>query len=479
MKQLQLHRILFSTFVFLLLTTLRAQQGVDRPLTTAAMLEDLDFFERLRKEENSGLYVYRTPAEIERAYAAARTRVQSLSTVGEFYTLICELTDMEGSVHNGTGVSGESMGEEFKRPTGFFPFPILDLGDRVVWNSDSTEIPAGSEIVSVNGHVADEMRKRLGPYYTTDADNLTGKRFGFNRYFFLFYRIAYGLSEEFTVVYSAPESNETKTVIVSSKRAALAFNEFNNRRSRTIDGPAYQGGESREKKRPYTYRKINDRTGLLTVNSFQIGNNKKDKRHLTYVAFLDSTFRAIHSEEVERMIVDVRYNGGGTDPNDQVTYQYFADRPFRENTAAWVSAVKMKRYKHLEEKPFWPVRFLHRWGMRKQLRKMYPDFRDGRHYSDLDNDDNKVRQPADVAFTGPVYLLISPRIASAGSMFAAMLAGQDNVTVIGEETMGGYYKHNGHRPVSYVLPNSEITTTFSIVNLDQDVEFAVKLAAKN
>ncbi len=66
-------------------------------------------------------------------------------------------------------------------------------------------------------------------------------------------------------------------------------------------------------------------------------------------------------------------------------------------------------------------------------------------------------------------LLTSPRIASAGSLFAAMLAGNENTTTIGEETMGGYYGHNEHTPLEYKLPKSKIIKKFSVVNLEQDV----------
>ena len=85
------------------------------------------------------------------------------------------------------------------------------------------------------------------------------------------------------------------------------------------------------------------------------------------------------------------------------------------------------------------------------------------------SEDHKIRSPNENAFTGKIYLLISPAIASAGSLFASMLAGNENTTVIGEETMGGYYGHNGHTPLEYKLPNSKIVTRFSIVNLEQDV----------
>ncbi len=35
--------------------------------------------------------------------------------------------------------------------------------------------------------------------------------------------------------------------------------------------------------------------------------------------------------------------------------------------------------------------------------------------------------------------------------------------------MGGYYGHNGHTPLGYILPKSKIATIFSVVNLEQDV----------
>lgn len=50
-----------------------------------------------------------------------------------------------------------------------------------------------------------------------------------------------------------------------------------------------------------------------------------------------------------------------------------------------------------------------------------------------------------------------------------MVAGNENTITIGEETMGGYYGHNGHTGFRYVLPKSKIVTEFSIDNIEQDV----------
>ena len=54
-------------------------------------------------------------------------------------------------------------------------------------------------------------------------------------------------------------------------------------------------------------------------------------------------------------------------------------------------------------------------------------------------------------------------------MFGSMLASTPNTITVGEETMGTYHGHNGHIPIRYRLSKSKIKTSFSIVNLKQDV----------
>ncbi|MDB9874097.1 S41 family peptidase [Flavobacteriaceae bacterium] len=103
------------------------------------------------------------------------------------------------------------------------------------------------------------------------------------------------------------------------------------------------------------------------------------------------------------------------------------------------------------------------------IQKQFTNEVDGNFYQAETSTDHKVRTPKPNAFHGNVFLLISPRVASAGSLFAAMVAGNINTSVIGEETMGGYYGHNGHSELGYILPKSKIEVFFSVVNLSQDV----------
>jgi C-terminal processing protease CtpA/Prc len=55
-----------------------------------------------------------------------------------------------------------------------------------------------------------------------------------------------------------------------------------------------------------------------------------------------------------------------------------------------------------------------------------------------------------------VYLLTGGYSFSATTLFASVVKGQENVTVVGEETGGGYYGNNGVFIPEMILPNSKL-----------------------
>ena len=197
--------------------------------------------------------------------------------------------------------------------------------------------------------------------------------------------------------------------------------------------------------------------------------NETTNEHKNYSKFLDSTFVDIETNKIKNLIIDVRQNGGGTDPNDLVTYSYLTQRNFQENKKAWISFEKIPLIQYID---FWLPKFLRPIFVGKYNREFqeeFPSAKDGKFYQDANSHDHIIREPNRNAFKGDIYLLVSPAIASAGSLFAAMVSGNEKTITIGEETMGGYYGHNGHTPLAYKLPKSKIEIFFSVVNLEQDV----------
>ena len=440
-------------------------QSVDDTFAKDNMQKDLDVFKQIRQQANSGLYKYRSKEQIDSSYHWAEQEINTATSYIDFYNIICALTDFEGSVHNETGLSDKHQENLRKESYGYFPYPIKWIDGKWLINYEDGTIPLGSEIIKINGQPITEVIDHLGKYYTTDGQNLTGKRIGLQGSFSKFYRFYYGLQSVFEVTYRRSNSNTIEQETLTSVGYSDYYLHVGKMHSMSLDRLYYAELPDGLK---YYYSQVDSSTGLLTINDFSMGNESTDS-HKKYASFLDSVFTNIDSEKMENLIVDVRINGGGDDPNDLVTYSYLTTREFQESKEVWISFQKVPLLKYYDSP--WPA-FIRPFGVGKfnrQFRKRFPTEREEKYYISKTENEMKVRAPNEKAFTGDIYLLISPAVASAGSLFASMVAGNHNTTVIGEETMGGYYGHNGHTSLDYILPKSKISISFFIDNIEQDV----------
>lgn len=455
----------FISILVLLFSNLAFSQSVDDIFPQKKMHKDLEVFKNIRKEANSGLYKYRTEKQMDSIYSWAGNEIKKLSTYREFYNLICKLTDFEGSLHNDTSLPDKVLQNLRNEKSGYFPFPIKWIEGKWLVNFENEEIPLGSEIVSINEIPIAEIISNIYKYYTTDGVNLTGKKMGLRTHFARYFRLQYGMKDQFIVSYKIYDDKQIETKTISSISSNDFYKNFKNRFSKPYDQIYYADLENNQK---YAFEKLDSLTAKLTVYSFNIGD-EKSKEHSDYVKFLDRVFIQIKKDDIKNLIVDVRQNGGGTDPNDLVTYSYLTQRNFQENKKAWISFRKIPFLKYYNInapriiRPFFVGKF------NKEFQEIFPIEDNHRFYQNENSNDHKIWMPNPNTFTGKIYLLVSPPVASAGSLFASMVAGNENTITVGEETMGGYYGHNGHTTLEYKLPKSKIVTQFSVVNLEQDV----------
>jgi hypothetical protein len=174
-----------SIFFFLLLITssIGFGQSIDEPFSKTEMLKDLAVFKEIRQKVNSGLYKYRTKQQIDSVYNWAENEIKNLTTYRKFYNLISEITDYEGSLHNNTSIPNKKWQNLRKEETGYFPLPIKWIQGKWLINFKNGEIPLGAKIISINDIPISEVISELNKYYTTDGQNLTGKRLGIRTHF--------------------------------------------------------------------------------------------------------------------------------------------------------------------------------------------------------------------------------------------------------------------------------------------------------
>ncbi len=433
-------------------------------ITIEKLKEDLSIFKQIRDKANSGLYKYKTKKQIDSIYNWANEEIQKPLTTIDFYKIITQLTDFEGSVHNDTRLPIEIV-KAFGETGGYFPYTVKLLNDDLLINISNTEIPLGSKIHKINDININLIIEKIRKYYTTDGLNISGKSIGINSVFAKYYKYEFGIFDTFKIEYSEPYSTEIITKNIKSISNKLRYESFLNRNSKSIDSLNYTNFKKEDK---YKFEFKSKNSAILTVNSFNIGGNKSAREHKIYKKYLEKWFKELYDLKVQNLIIDVRFNGGGTDPNDILLFSFLANQKFRENKSAFINTTKIPFSEYIiwddennkitenEKKRF-----------EKELNKEFPNFIDGKYYQSVAF--NKFIEPNKYAFKGRIYLLISERTASAGSLFASLVASNTNAVTIGNETMGGYFGHNGHTPVEYQLPNSKIITKFSIVNLEQDV----------
>ncbi len=458
-------KAIYFHLLFLIFSNIVFAQSIDDQISQKKMKQDFEIFKSISIQANSGLYKYRTKQQIDSIYNWGNLQIEKLVSYRDFYNLICTISNFEGSVHNEVSLP-KKYAQNLKNETfGYFPFPIKWIDGKWLVNIENKEIPLGAEIVEINNTKIEKIIPELYKYYSTDGNNLTGKRIGLMTSFSKFYRLHFGLTKTFTITYIEARSKKLESKNFESISNKAYFENFNKIHSLPLDKYYYYHLKENEK---YNYKQVDSLTGILTIHTFNMGSETTNG-HKQYQRFLDSVFVDVKINKIRNLIVDVRNNGGGDDPNDLITYSYLTKRNFQENIQAWVSFKKIPLIKYYDIGIPKFIRPLVVGKYNKQFQEEFPLEKDGKFYQDENSDDHKIRTPNKNAFNGTIYLLTSPRIASAGSLFAAMLSGNENTTTIGEETMGGYYGHNGHFPFSYKLPKSKIVITFSVVNLEQDV----------
>jgi len=138
-------------------------------------------------------------------------------------------------------------------------------------------------------------------------------------------------------------------------------------------------------------------------------------------------FKTLEEQEVKNLIIDLRYNTGGTDGNAALLASYFFDATFRywdrievtEDIAGQISRGLNKVFYSKPEKK--DSTYLWKGALLTKEFKYY-----------------KPQKPAKHNFKGKTYLLTNGFCMSSAADFIAILSDNGKAKIIGEESAGGY-----------------------------------------
>jgi len=191
------------------------------------------------------------------------------------------------------------------------------------------------------------------------------------------------------------------------------------------------------------------RTAYIRVATFSSGRLKKFFRH---------TFRTIEQLQLKHVVLDVRENGGGNIMSSTRLTQYLVDKPFKlaDTLAAISRRYHYGRYIH----PSWIYRF-------SMMFTTHRKRSDGRyHFGYMEKHYFKPKKKNH--FNGDVYIIQGGYSFSATTLFVHALKGQQNVTVVGEESGGGAYGNSAIHLPQIVLPNTQLRIVLPAFRLVMD-----------
>ncbi|WP_316743978.1 S41 family peptidase [Pedobacter antarcticus] len=445
-------KLLFCVFLLFVFTSTVYSQATIQS-NKEKFLSDFDLYYNILKKAHAGLYKYHSEQEIERFFSILRAKINDQTDLISFYNQLSAIASYIGSLHDSVGLP-DSLKKEMYLRKEYFPYPVKLIDSKLLFNMDGKAIPAGAEILSVNGTMVKDILPELYELCTADGYNTTGKAPDINSKFPWLYRLKFGPNQEFKIIYQPYPGKKRLTTVLSASTYDDFKTMFANRHSLALDTVLL---------RKHAFEIVNNgNTGILTINTFSMGGPKNPK-HLAFKEFLRNTFSTMRDRNIKNLIVDIRKNGGGSDPNDLMTFSYLAHKPFKENAEAFTI------FQDVPYKQFIiPADTAELKDLGEELKDEHSECSNGRYYQNQKF--NPLWQPDSLAFNGRVYILSGPAVASAASLFGSLAKSEGNVRIVGEESMGGYYGHTGHIPLSYFLPYTKILVTFSVVDLKQYVQ---------
>lgn len=238
----------------------------NKMLSKKELQEDLKILRTINDKANSGLYQYHSKKQVDSIYNSAFKSIQKPMRVIDFYKIMLRLSDYEGSLHNYT-IPDLDLINFLNRQKSFFPFPLVYINGQIIFDGQSSDIPPGSRIKSINGINDAQLMRSFYKYYTTDGHHVTQKlSASVNKSFGLNYLLEYGLCDEFIVEYSVPKSEALQKTVLRAvtlkERTANLKNRFSAPVTDLLDY---------KKQSPYSFRMINPATGLLNLRFFWYG----------------------------------------------------------------------------------------------------------------------------------------------------------------------------------------------------------------
>ncbi|MEO1055217.1 MAG: hypothetical protein AAFX87_31610, partial [Bacteroidota bacterium] len=214
--------ILIISFLTLLLPGISLGQ---KQLTKEQALEDYQILKNVLTKGYPSLYEYTSKSQWDSLFTDFEEKeIKTIDNNNDLYKSITKLTDYARDGHLIV------MRPQLDPLPNFFPLLLKIINKKLYTDTDDFGIPVGSEILSIDGVKAKELRDRLLKYAPSDGFNETKKDRQIEIEFGILHFYEFGSKPSYEIKYKAP-TNETITKNVGSQTFESIGRRFAKRNS--------------------------------------------------------------------------------------------------------------------------------------------------------------------------------------------------------------------------------------------------------
>jgi len=450
-KSLSFFPVFILSCIVMISCRTAAVHDVNRKFSAEELREDFTVLRNTLEANHPSLYWYTSKDSVDWYFDNVYSNITDSMTEEAFRNRVAWAISKIKCGHTSVRASKRYSNAVSRAQLPVFPLAIKAWDDSLVvlssaFRGDSI-FKRGTVLLSINYKTPRQLLDSMFQFISTDGNAINFKNQVTSFNFGYAYKSAFGLDSMHLISF-LDSNKQVKTLFIRNYDPKTDTISRKGRRTTTqVQLPTRR--ELREA-RKLSQRSITIDTPLNTayirVATFSSGKLKK---------FFKKSFKTIHKQGISNVVFDLRENGGGNIMNSTRLSQYLVKEPFR--LADTVAAISRKfRYgQYIRPSLAYKISMFFT-SNRKRA--------DGRyHFAYFENHTFKPKNK--YHFDGDVYLIQGGYSFSATTLFIQSLKGQNNVTLVGEETGGGSYGNSAvHLPQIY-LPNTKLRIVLPVYRL--------------
>ncbi|MHA4806536.1 S41 family peptidase [Flavitalea flava] len=428
--------------------------------------QDFIYLRKALEETHPGLYRYLPKEMMNYTMDSIYGRIKDSMGFYEYYTLLASFVSQIRCAHTSL-LPAENWQDIYKTRMRLFPYQLYTIGEHTYFILNQTRdtlIRPGYELLAINGLTINSVRNRIFSHLWADGYNETSKKQMMNSEMFaLAYYWWVERPDSFVVNVKSPDGR-----IFEQRAAALVFPEIQkNMVSNVVNKELlkiYGKRNQLDQKKSWRLEISKDRhTAVLVIRGFGGGENGTEARRKMH-DFMERAVQQLRDRQIEHLIIDLRFNGGGWDNQGEELITYLIHKPtlYYRRMHTVTNSSSFLRFSDVPKEEI------------KNLKNELIPETDGTFtLTEKFTEELAVQQPKPNAFTGKLYFLVNGASGSTTSEFTAVAQANHLGIFIGEETGGNYTGGNGSSFIGLVLPHTGIKLGIPLAWYDNAVDIPV------